>query len=180
MVVTKNEKIIEAAVEKLNKVNKLDISKISTRDYMQDGNWLGFIVEFQDNKNGRDFAALISFDLFKEELKPDDPANLSPDDIILLRVAKTIYDAYKYYRTTLIDPAVVAINGTAQTSGTITTTDVSINGTSVAETINEVKDLKSKIVDLEAEKNNLESILLYTKAQVDYLLDMCRQKGVID
>lgn len=99
-----------------------------------------------------------------QQLLPDDPENLSPDDIIMLRIAKLIFEAYKKSKNNIIDSSLILSGSVLSGDQTIsasninvgsTTYDIDINGRSLTATFNEVDELKNKVRDLEDINNKL-------------------------
>ena len=116
-----------------------------------------------------------------QQLLPDDPTNLPPDDIIMLRIAKHIFEAYKKSKNNTIDSGLI-LSGSALSGGQIisasninvgsTTYDIDINGRSLTVTIDEVDELKNKVRDLEDINNKLTN-------EIDYLRATLRAKGIL-
>lgn len=116
-----------------------------------------------------------------QQLLPDEPANLSPDDIIMLRIAKHIFEAYKKFKNNIIDNGLTLSGGTLSSSKIIsasnidccsTVYDMDINGRSLTATIDEVDELKNKVRDLEDINNKLTN-------EIDYLRATLRTKGIL-
>ena len=116
-----------------------------------------------------------------QQLLPDEPANLSPGDIIMLRIAKHIFEAYKKSKNNIIDNDLILSGGTLSSGQIIsasninvgsTTYDIDINGRSLTATIDEVDKLKNKVRDLEDINNKLVN-------EIDYLRATLRAKGIL-
>ena len=114
-----------------------------------------------------------------QQLLPDDPTNLSPDNIIMLRIAKHIFEVYKKSKNNIINGSSIlsssALNN-GQPLGALnidgTAYDISVNDRSLTVTFNEVDELKNKVKDLEDANN----ILI---GEIDYLKTMLRAKGIL-
>ena len=156
------KELIEKAVENLNRVRQLnlnitDILSISDNDNV-------FSMSILDNESGCTFYVVIDEDMSTQQLLPDDPTNLSPDDIIMLRIAKRIFEAYKKSKNNIIDSDLILSSGALNSDQIIsasninvgsTTYDIDINGRSLTATIDEVDELKNKVKDLEDINNKL-------------------------
>lgn len=116
-----------------------------------------------------------------QQLLPDEPANLSPDDIIMLRIAKRIFEAYKKSKNNIIGSGLALSGSTLSGGKTIcasnidcgsTMYDVDIDGRSLTATIDEVDDLKNKVRDLEDINNKLTN-------EIDCLRAALQAKGIL-
>lgn len=171
------KELIEKAVESLNRVRQLNLSITGTLSLSDDV----FSVLILDNESGCTFDATIDKNISNQQLLPDDPTNLSPDDIIMLRIAKRIFEAYKKSKNNIITGSSILSSG-ALNSGQIisasninvgsTTYDIDINGRSLTATIDEVDELKNKVRDLENINNKLTN-------EIDYLRVTLRAKGIL-
>lgn len=171
------KELIEKAVENLNRVRQLNLSITGTLSLSDDV----FSVLILDNESGCTFDATIDKNISNQQLLPDDPTNLSPDDIIMLRIAKRIFEAYKKSKNNIITGSSILSSG-ALNSGQIisasninvgsTTYDIDINGRSLTATIDEVDELKNKVRDLENINNKLTN-------EIDYLRVTLRAKGIL-
>ena len=171
------KELIEKAVESLNRVRQLNLNITGTLSLSDDV----FSVLILDNESGCTFDATIDKNISNQQLLPDDPTNLSPDDIIMLRIAKRIFEAYKKSKNNIIDSG-LTLSGSALSGGqTIsasninvgsTTYDIDVNGRSLTATIDEVDDLKNKVRDLEDINNKLTN-------EIDYLRATLRAKGIL-
>lgn len=171
------KELIEKAVESLNRVRQLNLNITGTLSLSDDV----FSVLILDNESGCTFDATIDKNISNQQLLPDDPTNLSPDDIIMLRIAKHIFEAYKKSKNNIIDNG-LTLSGSALSSGkTIcasnidcgsTTYDIDINGRSLTATIDEVDELKNKVRDLEDINNKLTN-------EIDCLRATLRAKGIL-
>ena len=173
------KELIEKAVENLNRVRQLnlnitDISSLSDNDNV-------FSVSILDNESGCTFDIAIDENISNQQLLPDDPTNLPPDDIIMLRIAKHIFEAYKKSKNNIITGSSILSSG-ALNSGQIisasninvgsTTYDININGRSLTATFDEVDELKNKVRDLEDINNKLTN-------EIDCLRATLRAKGIL-
>ena len=171
------KELIEKAVESLNRVRQLNLNITGTLSLSDDV----FSVLILDNKSGCTFDATIDKNISNQQLLPDDPTNLSPDDIIMLRIAKHIFEAYKRSKNNTIDSGLI-LSGSALSGGRIisasninvgsTTYDIDINGRSLTATIDEVDELKNKVRDLEDINNKLTN-------EIDCLRATLRAKGIL-
>lgn len=140
-----------------------------------------FYVSILDNENGCAFDVAIDENIAVQQLLPDDPENLSPDNIIMLRIAKLIFEAYKKSKNNIITSSSILSSGALNSSQIInasninvgsTTCDIDINGRSLTATINEVDKLKNKVRDLEGINNKLTN-------EIDCLRATLRAKGIL-
>ena len=171
------KELIEKAVESLNRVRQLNLNITGTLSLSDDV----FSVLILDNESGCTFDATIDKNISNQQLLPDDPTNLSPDDIIMLRIAKHIFEAYKKSKNNTIDSSLI-LSGSILSGGQIisasninvgsTTYDIDINGRSLTATIDEVDELKNKVRDLEDINNKLTN-------EIDYLRATLRAKGIL-
>ena len=173
------KELIEKAVENLNRVRQLNLNITGTLS-LSDNDGV-FYVSILDNESGRAFDVAIDENISNQQLLPDDPTNLSPDDIIMLRIAKHIFEAYKKSKNNIIDSSLI-LSGGALSGGQIisasninvgsTTYDIDINGRSLTATIDDVDELKNKVRDLEDINNKLTN-------EIDYLRTTLRAKGIL-
>ena len=140
-----------------------------------------FYVSILDNESGCTFDIAIDENISNQQLLPDDPTNLSPDDIIMLRIAKRIFEAYKKSKNNIIDSGLTLSGSTLSGGKTIcasnigcggSTYDIDINGRSLTATIDDVDELKNKVRDLEDLNNKLAN-------EIDYLRATLRAKGIL-
>ena len=165
------KELIEKAVENLNRVRQWKLSVTGTLS-LSDNDGV-FYVSILDNESGRAFDVAIDENISNQQLLPDDPMNLPPDDIIMLRIAKCIFEAYKKSKNNIIDSG-LTLSGSTLSSGKIisassiscnsTTYDIDINGRSLTATIDEVDDLKNKVKDLEDTNNKLNNEIYCLRA----------------
>ena len=165
------KELIEKAVENLNRVRQLKLNITGTLS-LSDNDSV-FYVSILDNENGSTFDVAINENISNQQLLPDDPTNLPPDDIIMLRIAKRIFEAYKKSKNNSIDNG-LTLSGSALSGGQIisassiscnsTTYDIDINGRSLTATIDEVDDLKNKVKDLEDTNNKLNNEIYCLRA----------------
>lgn len=156
------KELIEKAVENLNRVRQLNLNITGTLSLSDNDDV--FYVSILDNESGCAFDIAIDENIAAQQLLPDDPENLSPDNIIMLRIAKLIFEAYKKSKNNIIAGSSI-LSSSALNSGQIisasninigsTTYDIDINGRSLTATIDEVDKLKNKIKDLEDINNKL-------------------------
>ena len=173
------KELIEKAVENLNRVRQLNLNITGTLS-LSDNDSV-FYVSILDNESGRAFDVAIDENISNQQLLPDDPTSLSPDDIIMLRIAKRIFEAYKKSKNNIITGSSILSSG-ALNSGQIisasninvgsTTYDIDINGRSLTATIDDVDELKNKVRDLEDINNKLVN-------EIDYLRATLRAKGIL-
>ena len=171
------KELIEKAVEKLNRVRQLSLNITSTLSLSDNDDV--FSVSILDNESGCTFYAVIDESMANQQLLPDDPTNLSPDDIIMLRIAKHIFEAYKKSKNNIINGSSIlssaALNN-GQPLGALDiddiTYDICANGRSLTVTFDEVDELKNKVRDLEDANN----ILI---GEIDYLKTILRAKGIL-
>ena len=173
------KELIEKAVEKLNRVRQLNLNITGTLSLSDDDSV--FYVSILDNESGRTFDVTIDENIAAQQLLPDDPTNLSPDDIIMLRIAKRIFEAYKKSKNNIIDSGLTLSGSTLSGGKTIcasnisygsTTYDIDINGRNLTATIDEVDELKNKVRDLEDINNKLTN-------EIDCLRATLRAKGIL-
>ena len=171
------KELIEKAVESLNRVRQLNLNITGTLSLSDDV----FSVLILDNESGCTFDATIDKNISNQQLLPDDPTNLSPDDIIMLRIAKRIFEAYKKSKNNIITGSSILSSGALNSSQIInasnvnvgsTTYDIDVNGRSLTATIDEVDELKNKVRDLEDINNKLVN-------EIDYLRATLRAKGIL-
>ena len=168
------KELIEKAVENLNRVRQLnlnitDISSLSDNDNV-------FSVSILDNESGCTFCAVIDENIAAQQLLPDDPTNLSPDNIIMLRIAKHIFEIYKRSKSSSILSS-GALNSdqiiSALDIGSVSTTcDISVNGRSLTDIIDEVDELKNRVRDLEDTNTKLVD-------EIYCLKGLLRAKGIL-
>ena len=173
------KELIEKAVEKLNRVRQLNLNIIDTLSLSDNDDV--FSVLILDNESGCAFDVAIDENISDQQLLPGESANLSPDDIIMLRIAKHIFEAYKKSKNNIIDNGLI-LSSDALNSGQIisasninvgsTTYDIDINGRSLTAAFDEVDKLKNKVRDLEDINNKLTN-------EIDYLRVTLRAKGIL-
>ena len=173
------KELIEKAVENLNRVRQLNLN--TTNMSSQPDNDDIFLVSILDNESGCAFDVAIDENISNQQLLPDDPTNLPPDDIIMLRIAKLIFETYKKSKNNIIDSGLTLSGGTLSGGKIISasninvgsaTYDIDINGRSLTATIDEVDELKNKVRDLEDINNKLTN-------EIDYLRATLRAKGIL-
>ena len=168
------KELIEKAIENLNRVRQLNLNIIDTLSLSDNDDV--FSVLILDNESGCAFDVAIDENISDQQLLPDEPANLSPDDIIMLRIAKHIFEAYKKSKNNIIDSGLTLSGGKTICAANIdcssTTYDIDINGKSLTATIDEVDKLKNKVKDLEDINNKLTN-------EIDYLRAALRAKGIL-
>ena len=168
------KELIEKAVENLNRVRQLnlnitDISSLSDNDNV-------FSVSILDNESCCTFYAVIDENMSTQQLLPDDPTNISPDNIIMLRIAKHIFEVYKKSKNNISSILSGSTLASSQPISTLdiggTTYDIGIDGRSLTDTNDVVDELKNKVKDLEDANN----ILI---GEIDYLKTILRAKGIL-
>ena len=173
------KELIEKAVESLNRVRQLNLNIAGTLSLSDNDDV--FYVSILDNESGCTFDATIDKNISNQQLLPDDPTNLSPDDIIMLRIAKRIFEAYKKSKNNIITGSSILSSGALNSSQIIsasninvgsTTYDIDVNGRSLTATIDEVDELKNKVRDLEDINNKLAN-------EIDYLRALLKAKGIL-
>lgn len=170
------EDLIKNAIENLNRVKQLNLESIDIIEHLGD-----YEVEVLDNESGDPFNAIVNKDLLTQQLLPDDPNNLTPEKIIMLRIAKVIFEAYKVFKANIIDDS-LTLNSN-QTISTLkigsATYDIGVNGRSLTATFDELDDLKDKVEELKIEKQDLENQVKNLKSIVDLILNRCQDKGIL-
>ena len=172
------KELIEKAVENLNRVRQLnlnitDILSISDNDNV-------FSMSILDNESGCTFYAVIDENMSTQQLLSDDPANLSPDNIIMLRIAKHIFETYKKFKNNILTGSSILSSG-ALNSGQIISTldigdityDICANGRSLTDAFDEVDDLKNRVRDLEDTNTKLVD-------EIYCLKGLLRAKGILN
>ena len=171
------KELIEKAVENLNRVRQLnlnitDILSISDNDNV-------FSMSILDNESGCTFYVVIDENMSTQQLLPDEPANLSPDTIIMLRIAKHIFEAYKESKNNTINSSSILSSGALNNGQPISalgisdiTYDICANGRSLNATFDEVDELKNRVRDLE----NINSTLI---CEIDDLKALLKAKGIL-
>ena len=173
------KELIEKAAENLNRVRQLNLNITGTLS-LSDNDSV-FYVSILDNESGHAFDVAIDENISNQQLLPDDPTNLPPDDIIMLRIAKLIFETYKKSKNNIITGSSILSSG-ALNSGQIisasninvgsTTYDIDINGRSLTATIDDVDELKNKVRDLEDINNKLTN-------EINCLRATLRAKGIL-
>ena len=165
------KELIEKAVESLNRVRQLNLNITGTLS-LSDNDGV-FYVSILDNESGCAFDVAVDENMSNQQLLPDDPTNLPPDDIIMLRIAKRIFETYKKSKNNSVDSGLTLSGGTLSSGKIIsasninvgsTTYDIDINGRSLTATIDEVDDLKNKVRDLEDTNNKLNNEIYCLRA----------------
>ena len=170
------KELIEKAVENLNRVRQLNLSIINILSQLDPDN---FLVSILDNGSSYTFDTTIDKNISTQQLLPGDPTNISPDNIIMLRIAKHIFEAYKKFKTTLVNNNII-LNSSSLTSGQQIsaldigdiTYDICTNGRSLTDTFDEVDELKNKVRDLE----NINSTLI---CEINDLKALLKAKGIL-
>ena len=183
------KELIEKAVESLNRVRQLNLSITGTLSLSDNDNV--FYVSILDNESGCTFDVAIDENMSNQQLLSDDPTNLSPDNIIMLRIAKRIFEAYKKSKNNIIDKGLtlssIPLNSGqiigALNSGQIisasniscgsTTYDIDVNGRSLTATIDVVDELKNRVRDLEDTNTKLID-------EIYCLKSILRSKGILE
>ena len=171
------KELIEKAVENLNRVRQLNLNITDISSQLDNDDV--FSVSILDNESGDAFYVVIDENMSTQQLLPGESANLSPDNIIMLRIAKHIFEAYKKSKNNIINGSSIlssaALNN-GQPLGALDvddiTYDICANGRSLTVTFDEVEELKNKVRDLEDANN----ILI---GEIDYLKTILRAKGIL-
>lgn len=173
------KELIEKAVENLNRVKQLNLNITDMSSQPDNDNV--FLVSILDNESSCAFDVAIDENIANQQLLPDEPANLSSDDIIMLRIAKRIFEAYKKSKNNIIDSSLILSSSTLNSGQAIsasninvgsTTYDIAINGRSLTATFDEVDELKNKVRDLEDINNKLTNEIYCLRATL-------RAKGIL-
>ena len=171
------KELIEKAVENLNRVRQLNLNITGTLS-LSDNDGI-FYVSILDNESGCAFDVAIDENMSNQQLLPDDPTNLPPDDIIMLRIAKHIFEAYKKSKNNIINGSSILSGSTLSSGKTIsalniggTTYDISVNNRNLTVAFDEVDELKNKVRDLEDINNKLTN-------EIDCLRATLRAKGIL-
>lgn len=168
------KELIEKAVENLNRVRQLNIN--ITHIESQPDNDNVFLVSILDNESCCTFYVVIDENMSTQQLLPDDPTNISPNNIIMLRIAKHIFEVYKRSKnniSSILSGSTLASSPPISTLNISDTTyDISIDGRSLTATIDEVDELKNRIRDLE----NINSTLI---CEIDDLKTLLKAKGIL-
>ena len=170
------EDLIKDAIKNLNRVKQLNLENIDIIEHLG-----SYEVEVLDNESGEPFNAVVNKDLLAQQLLPDDPISLSPDTIIMLRIAKHIFEAYKKFKSNLINDSISIDTSQVISSVNLDNTvyDINLNGQSLTATINYVDDLKDQVEKLKTEKEDLENQVKSLQSVVNLLLDRCQEKGIL-
>lgn len=168
------KELIEKAVENLNRVRQLNLN--ITHIESQPDNDNVFLVSILDNESYCTFYVVIDEDMSTQQLLPDDPTNISPDNIIMLRIAKHIFEAYKKSKNNISSILSGSTLASSQPISTLdiggTAYDISVDGRSLTDTIDEVDELKNKVRDLEYINNKLTN-------EIDDLKTLLKAKGIL-
>ena len=171
------KELVEKAVENLNRVRQLNLSITGTLS-LSDNDSV-FYVSILDNESGCTFDATIDKNISNQQLLPDDPTNLPPDDIIMLRIAKRIFEAYKKSKNNIINSSSILSSGALNSGQPISalgisdiTYDICANGRSLNATFDEVDELKNRVRDLE----NINSTLI---CEINDLKTILCAKGIL-
>ena len=168
------KELIEKAVENLNRVRQLNLN--ITNMSSQPDNDNVFLVSILDNESGCAFYVVIDENMYTQQLLPDDPTNISPDNIIMLRIAKHIFEVYKKSKNNISSILSGSTLASSQPISTLdigsTTYDISIDGRSLTDTIDVVDELKNRIRDLE----NINSTLI---CEIDGLKALLKAKEIL-
>jgi len=174
------EDLIKDAIENLNRVKQLSLEGMDIIEHSGD-----YEVEVLDNESGDLFNAVVNKDLLTQQLLPDDPNNLTPEKIIMLRIAKAIFEAYKAFKNKHIDDNLTYSGNATVSSLDIDSTldsatyDIRVNGKSLIATFSDINDLKDQVEKLKTEKEDLENQVKSLKSMVEFILDRCQDKGII-
>ena len=171
------KELIEKAVENLNRVRQLNLNITNMSSQPDNGN--DFLVSILDNGSGYTFDTTIDKNISTQQLLPDDPTNLAPDNIIMLRIAKRIFEAYKKSKNNIINDSTILSSSALNNGQTICaldiddiTYDIRANSRSLTDTIDVVDELKNKVRDLE----NINSTLI---CEINDLKALLKAKGIL-
>ena len=171
------KELIEKAVENLNRIRQLKLNVTDIASQLDNDNV--FLVSILDNESGCTFNAIIDENISTQQLLPDDSQNLSPDNIIMLRIAKHIFETYKKSKNNIINGSSILSSGALNNGQPISTLgisdityDICANGRSLTVTFDEVDELKNRVRDLE----NINSTLI---CEIDDLKTILRAKGIL-
>ena len=173
------KELIEKAVENLNRVRQLNLSITGTLSLSDNDNV--FYVSILDNESGCTFDVAIDENIAAQQLLPDEPTNLSPDNIIMLRIAKHIFETYKKFKNNILTGSSILSSGALNSDQIISaldigsvsaTCDISVNGRSLTDIIDEVDELKNRVRDLEDTNTKLVD-------EIYCLKSMLRSKGIL-
>ena len=168
------KELIEKAVENLNRVRQLNLN--ITNMSSQPDNDNVFLVSILDNESGCAFYVVIDENMSTQQLLPGDPTNISPDNIIMLRIAKHIFEVYKKSKNNISSILSGSTLASSQPISTLdigsTTYDISIDGRSLTDTIDVVDELKNRVRDLEDTNTKLVD-------EIYCLKSMLRSKGIL-
>ena len=168
------KELIEKAVENLNRVRQLNLN--ITNMSSQPGNDNVFLVSILDNESCCAFYVVIDENMSTQQLLPDDPTNISPDNIIMLRIAKHIFEVYKKSKNNISSILSGSTLASSQPISTLdiggTTYDISVDGRSLTDKIDVVDELKTKVRDLEYINNKLTN-------EIDDLKALLKAKGIL-
>ena len=168
------KELIEKAVENLNRVRQLNLN--ITNMSSQPDNDNVFLVSILDNESYCTFYVVIDENMSTQQLLPDDPTNISPDNIIMLRIAKHIFEVYKKSKNNISSILSNTTLASSQPISTLdiggTTYDISVDGKSLTDTIDEVDELKNRIRDLEDVNNKL-------IGEINDLKTLLKAKGIL-
>ena len=166
------KELIEKAVENLNRIRQLNLNVTGIASQLDNDNV--FLVSILDNESDSEFYVVINENIVTQQLLPDDSQNLSPDNIIMLRIAKHIFEAYKKSKNNIINGSSILNSG--QTISTLkiggNACDISVKGKSLTVTIDKVDELKNKVKDLEDTNHKL-------ICEIDDLKTILRAKGIL-
>ena len=171
------KELIEKAVENLNRVRQLNLNMTDMSSQPDNDNV--FLASILDNESGCAFYVVIDENMSTQQLLSDEPANLSPNNIIMLRIAKHIFEAYKESKNNIINSSSILNSGALNSGQTISTLDINditydicANGRSLTVTFDEVDELKNRVRDLE----NINSTLI---CEIDDLKTILKAKGIL-
>ena len=174
------KELIEKAVENLNRVRQLNLNITDMLSISDNDNV--FSMSILDNESGCTFYVVIDENMSTQQLLPDDPTNISPDNIIMLRIAKHIFEVYKKSKNNTITGSSILSSDTLSSNQVISaldidsvsaTYDISINDRSLTDTIDVVDELKNRIRDLEDVNNKL-------IGEIDDLKTLLKAKGILE
>ena len=158
------------------------------------------IVVF-DTDFGEDFEADFAEDVFEAPRKDSEPVGISLPEIVLLRVARIIFDLYNLTKaqpmplqsssiTSTASPVIskLDLHGTvynivdavSQDRITDLSTELQDTKNDLSQALYDLDAAKNQITRLENEKSNLQSDLTRAKLRLDQIIGILIDKGIVD
>jgi len=174
------EDIIKKAIDSLNRAKRLKLSANDIED-RQDG--ARITLEDAETHELFDVSIENGAELLNARL-PGESEATSVNDLIMLRVAKSIFDAYKESVSAWFDKTIYKpdpLDGPAIASVAVADLpyDLQMNGRSLAATIDVIDDLRHNIKDLEERNAQLEQEVYNLLCAKEEMLDAMRRKGIM-